>query len=41
LNTELETGVEFVLAPLHRTSYDPEISTKEDFDKLKKATQKY
>jgi len=24
--------VEFVLAPQHRTSCDPEITTKEDFD---------
>jgi len=41
LNTELETGFEFLLAPQRRKSYDPEIPTKEEFDKLKKATQKY
>jgi len=27
-----ERNVEFVLAPQHRMSYDPEITTKEDFD---------
>jgi len=30
-----ERNVEFVLAPQHETSYDPETTTKEDFDYLK------
>jgi len=30
--------VEFVLAPQHETSCDPEITAKEDFDYLKKVT---
>jgi len=29
-------SVEFVLAPQQRTSYDPEITTKEDFDNWRK-----
>jgi len=36
--------VEFVLAPQHETSYDPETATKEDFDYLreqKKSSWKY
>jgi len=28
-------SVEFVLAPQHETSYDPETPTKEDFDYLR------
>jgi len=28
----LSSSVEFVLAPQHRMSYDPEVTTKEDFD---------
>jgi len=32
-------GVEFVLAPQHRTLYDPEITTKEDFDYGRKITE--
>jgi len=27
-------GVEFVVSPQHETSYDPETTTKEDFDHL-------
>jgi len=31
-----ERNVEFVLAPQHRTSYDPEITMNEDFDYWRK-----
>jgi len=34
-----ERNVEFVLTPQHRTSYDPEITTKEDFDYGRKITE--
>jgi len=30
-----ECSVEFVLTPQHETSYDPETTTKEDFDYLR------
>jgi len=33
--------VEFILAPQHKTSCNPEITTKEDFDYLKKVTSKF
>jgi len=33
---QLGPRVEFVLAPQHETSYDPETTTTEDFDYLRK-----
>jgi len=35
----VERNVEFVLAPQHQTSSDPETTTKEDFDYWRKITE--
>jgi len=36
MRSALGLSVEFIFAPQHRTSYDPEIKTKEDFNNWRK-----
>jgi len=38
-SNRVERNVEFVLAPQHQTSSDPETTTKEDFDYWRKITE--